>query len=371
VAEAPTRVWEQPVRGSYADPSVLGLNGLDRMRAVVKGRMPAPPIHHLTGLVPVEAGPGTCTFSMPATPWFLTLAGLFNAGVMAWVADAPLGSAILTALPPGRILATSDLSMNFLRPVSPASERLVARARVIHAGNSLGLSEVMVEDGLGRLLGHGTSRCFLFEPFPTVPEPPEELSWTPPDHDTPDPYLLPAPGEVLPQEFWDSNSGLEMMRALVKGELPAPPLHYLLGGRFVAADEGEVTYAIPATEWLASPARAVYGGAIALIADVAIAGAVQTTVGPRTAWSPLDLKVNFLRPVFPDGRTMTARGRVIHRGRTLAVATGEIRSEDGKKVAVAHGSAVILPDRPWTTTPVVAEEEPSVGRAGDAEGEAS
>lgn len=367
MGDQPLRVWEEPPRGSFADPEVLGLNGLDRMRAVVRGQMPAPPIYHLTGLAPIEAGPGTATFSMPASPWFATPAGVFNAGVMAWAADAPLGSAIATALPPGRILVTSDLSMNFLRPASPSSERLVARARLIHAGNSLGLSEVMVEDGRGRLLGHGTSRCFLFDFFSPAPDPPEELTFTPPEFPTPDPYLLPASGELLTQDVWDRLSGLEMMRAFIRDELPRPPIYYLLGGRYTRADEGVATFVIPMTGWLASPARTVYGGALALVADLAISGAVQTTVPPRTAWSPLDLKVNFLRPVFPDGRELTAHGTVIHRGRTLAVVTAEVMNADGKKVVAAHGSAVILPDRPWSPGPIVAEEEPSVGRAGEDE----
>jgi uncharacterized protein (TIGR00369 family) len=347
---------------------VLGLPGLDRMRAVLDGKLPPPPIHYLSGLSPVEAGPGTATFAMPATGWFLTPTGVFSPGVMAWVADAPLGSAISTGLAPGRILVTSDLSMNFLRPASPASERLVARARLIHAGRSLGLSEVTVEDGRGRLLGHGTSRCFLFDAMSPPPEPPRELSWTPPRYETPDPYQRPPAGDVLPQRVWDTMSGIEVMRSLIEGRLPPPPVYYLLGGRFVEASEGAAVFAAPATEWLASPARAVYGGAVAAIADIALAGAVQTTVPAGTAFSPLDLKVNFLRPVYPDGTDLTARAAVIHRGRSLAVASAEVASAEGKVVAVATGSTVVLPGRPWAVArPLVAEEEESVGRAAEAD----
>jgi hypothetical protein len=41
---------------------------------------------------------------------------------------------------------------------------------------------------------------------------------------------------------------------------------------------------------------------------------------------------------------------VIHRGRGIAVGTSEVFDADGKKVAVATGSAVILPGRPATVT---------------------
>jgi uncharacterized protein (TIGR00369 family) len=353
-------IWREPVRGSYADLSIVGLSGLDRMRAAVRRQLPAPPIHHLTGLAPVEVSPGAASFSMPASPWFQTPPGPFNAGIMAWLADAPLGTAITTSLAPGRLLTTSDLTMSFLRPATPESERLICRAQLVHAGRSLGLAACTVEDGRGRLLAHGTTRCFLFDFMNPPPEPPdpETLSWTPPSYDTPDPYLRPVVGEPVPQEVWDRLSGLDVMRGLMSGELPAPPIHHLTGFRWDEVQEGGGTLVAPATEWLASPARMVYGGALAFLADVALSGAVQTTVPAGTAYSPLDLKVNFVRPVAPDGRDLTARARVIHRGRTLCVSTVEITNADGKAVVLATGSTLILLGRSWTAgRPIVAEEE--------------
>jgi hypothetical protein len=41
---------------------------------------------------------------------------------------------------------------------------------------------------------------------------------------------------------------------------------------------------------------------------------------------------------------------VIHRGRSVAIGTSGAFDADGKKVAVATGSAVILPGRPATVT---------------------
>ena len=355
----PNEVWREPVRGQPGDISILGLPGLERMQASVRGQLPAPPIHYFSGIRPVDAGPGTSTFLMPASPWWRTPADIFIPGVMAFAADAALGGAIIASVPAGRALATSDLTMSYLRPASTASERLVARAHVVHAGRSLGLSQVIVEDGHGRLLGHGTSRCFLFDPVSPPPDPPRlEGPWPAPHHETPDPYLRPAPGEVIPQEVWDRMSGLEVFRALMDERLPAPPVYYFMGGRWIEADEGRATFVQPAIPWFQSPAGTVYGGAIAYIADLCLLGAVQTTVPAKTAFSPLDLKVNFIRPVFPDGRNITAVGEVVHRGKTLAVANAELKNEEGKVVAVATGSTLILPDRPWMVKrPVVAEEE--------------
>jgi uncharacterized protein (TIGR00369 family) len=329
------------------------------MRATLRGLTPPPPIHHLSGLLPTEGSPGSVAFSMPASPWWQTPAGVFTPGVMAFLADAPLGAAISTALPAGKVLATSDLSMNFLRPASVHSDHLVGRARLIQAGRSLGLSEVTVEDAQGRMLAHGTTRCFVFQPITPIPEPPDELpAFEQPEYDTPDPYLRPPVGGILPQDVWDRMTGLEIIRGLMTGELPAPPFAHFTGGRWVEATEGTASFAMPMTEWMSSPARRIYGGTIAMLADVCLVGAVQTTVPARTAFSPLDLKVHFVRPVEADGKDLVGRGTVVHRGRTLAVATAELANQDGKTVALATGSTLILPDRPWTPErPVVAEEE--------------
>ena len=156
---------------------------------------------------------------------------------------------------------------------------------------------------------------------------------------------------MLSQEIWDSTDGLGLLQSLITGDLPAPPIVHLCGIAPVAADAGTTTWTMPASEWLCAPVQGrLYGGAIAMLAGTAIDGTVQTTLPAGTAFAPVDLKVYFLRPVSPDGRDLVARGTVIHRGRSIAIGTSEVFDADGKKVAVATGSAVILPGRPATVT---------------------
>jgi uncharacterized protein (TIGR00369 family) len=158
-------------------------------------------------------------------------------------------------------------------------------------------------------------------------------------------------GEVLPQEIWDGTDGLGVLQSLITGDLPAPPLTRFCGIAPVAAEAGATTWTMPASEWLCAPVQGrLYGGALAMLAGTAIDGTVQTTLPAGTAFGPVDLKVYFLRPVPPDGRDLVARGTVIHRGRSIAIGTSDVFNADGKKVAVATGSAVILPGRPATVT---------------------
>jgi uncharacterized protein (TIGR00369 family) len=347
----PGVIVDEPARGSFAyleHPGLFSMPPVDQLRLFIERRLPAPPLTHVSGLVVEEASEGATSWSMPASPWWQSSAGVFAGGTSAFVADAALAGAVLTTLPTGTMLLSSDLSMNFLEPAGPSSERLVAKGTVIEVGRRQGLSEARVEDARGRLLAHATSRCVL-QPLPfEPPEPPE--AWPPvepPSHDTPDPYLRPIDGEVLPQAIWDDTSGLDLVQLWQKGELAASPNCSLLGLRFVDVGEGSVTLAATASLWFCTAFGTFYGGVLTAFADAAINTAVTTTLPPGTSFATLDLKVNFLRPVMPDGRDLVARASVEQRGRTIAVATARIDDADGKRVAMATGSAMISEGRPW------------------------
>jgi uncharacterized protein (TIGR00369 family) len=349
-------ITDEPVRGAYAyleHPGLLALPGVEQMRRFQRRELPYAPVYYLAGANLVEVDDGSCTWRLPATPWLRSAAGIPTGGVLAFLADAALGGAIFTTLPPGTILATSELSLNFLRPPSLESGDIVARASLIQAGRSVGLSQAAVEDGAGRLLAHATSRCVLRSlGVPDAPPPDGPVPW--PTYEDPSPFERPSEGEVLAPEVWDRMSGLDMMRGWVRRELPWAPLSNLMGTEPLEADEGRFSCSIPASPWFTTPGGAFYGGVVALLADHAIGGAVHTTVPAGTSWATLDLKVNFLRPVPTDGSRLEAHATVVHRGRTIAVATCQIRTAEGKTAAIATGSTMILPGRPWriAATPI-------------------
>jgi uncharacterized protein (TIGR00369 family) len=340
VAPAP---WGETLEARYPDPDLLRLPGIEQLRAFIDGRAPSPPIYYLTGMRPTEVGLGTSTFSMPATRWLLSPQGVVTVGTLAILADGPLGCAIQSALPPMTAYVTSELSMRQLRP-APKDGTLIARGSLVHAGRSLGLSRVQITDDQGRLLADGSS-LLLIRPLDesVVPDGPSRGEPGP----EPDRIFERSPlGEVIDQEVWNQMTGLEVLQAQIKGDVPAPPIHYLTGATPAEAESGSVAFTMPCHEWLCSPLGTVEGGTIAMLADDALSAAIETNVPPGAAMATIDLKVNFLRPVLPDGRELLARGRVRHAGRSIAVAEAEVINADEKTVALATGSAMILPDRP-------------------------
>jgi uncharacterized protein (TIGR00369 family) len=342
--------WQERPRGAYPSPRHFAQPGADQLRAILSGQVPAPPISRLTGMHLAEVGDARAAFRMPATGWLLSSQGRSSIGPLTMVADAAVACAIQTELPPATPFTTSELSLRLLTPV-PLSGMLTARGRLIQLRRRLALSEVAVVDERDQLIGHGSSLCYV-APSVTLPAEPREAdpggSSPSADAETgPDPYARPPQGEVLDDDVWARMSGLEVFQAQLAGELPLPPIHFLTGLEPTDVAVGEASFTMPATEWLCAPLRGrVQGGAVALLAEAALSGAIQTTVPAGTALAPVDLKVNYLRPLAADGRRAMARGRVLHSGRRIAVANAEVLDADGKPMAVATGSAMVLPGRP-------------------------
>jgi uncharacterized protein (TIGR00369 family) len=351
-----TPIWQEPVRGFYTDPGqFVTLSGLDLLRSVLEGGL-GPPIRYLFGLELTSVEPGGVTFTIPVTDWLLFPQGVVSGATLGILADAPLGCAVQTALPPATPFTTAEISFRFLHTVVPQSGTLTARGRLIHAGQTTGVSLVEVTDPAGRLIAVTSTRCAILPRVEVPWELIEQALKNPPhlrepDWPSPHPYERPAAGEVLSQQIWDDTDGLGVLQSLIAGDLPAPPIAHFCGIAPVDAEPGTTTWKMPASEWLCAPVQGrLYGGAIAMLAGTAIDGTVQTTLPAGTAFGPVDLKVYFLRPVSPDGRDLVARGTVIHRGRSMAIGTSDVFDADGKKVAVATGSAVILPGRPASVT---------------------
>jgi uncharacterized protein (TIGR00369 family) len=337
--------WEEPVRGDVLPKALLHLPGRQQMLAWEQGYGPMPPLAHLTGIGIGKVGDGTATFTMPASPWFLPPQGVISIGVLTVLADPALGCSIQTKLPPATPMITAELSLTAVRPVAGTGGLLSAHGRVVHPGRRMALSEVAIADDAGRLVAHGTSRCMVLPEVEDLP-PIESLHLFPPPDTSDDPWLRPPMGAVLPQAHWDGHDGLETLRMMLAGECGRSPLSYLTGLRLTEASPGTAAFVLPAHGWLGSPSGNIEGGFIAMLADAALQSAIQTTAPAGCAVAAIDLKVNYLRPVVPDDRELAGFGTVVHKGRSLVIANAEVVNAEGKRVALATGSALLLPGHP-------------------------
>ena len=92
---------------------------------------------------------------------------------------------------------------------------------------------------------------------------------------------------------------------------------------------GEATLILKHREELRNSMGLLQGGVLGVLADVAGGVSLYSVLSdPLKVMIPtVEFKLNFLRPA--KGGDLVARGRVVHRGRQIAVCQVEISSEDG------------------------------------------
>lgn len=83
--------------------------------------------------------------------------GTLHGGIYCDIADAAMGYAYAATLAEGETFTTIELKINFLRAVRKAT--LIAEARVVKAGNTVGYVECEVKDQTGKLVAKATSTC--------------------------------------------------------------------------------------------------------------------------------------------------------------------------------------------------------------------
>lgn len=346
-----TAVWTEPVRGFSPDIRLYALPGFEVTRSFVDGRSLPPPLHYLTGLQFEEVEKGRVRLSLPVTRWLMAPQGVLPGSVLCLLADAALGAAVSSALPPATPYTAAELSICFLRPVREQT-LLVATARTQHAGRTLSAAEVEIRDESGKVCATASGRFGLPSPLPVEPamaasvreDPPAPVE---PAWPSPHPYQRPATGEILAQELFDSRPGLRVLEGLASGELPQPPLHHLTGLRLERASDAEVVLRLPATRWLLGqqPDRCA-AGAVAMLGGMAVEAALQSILPAGAAAATLDLKVYYLRAPPCDGRELEARATVVHRGRNLAMASAEVLDATGKRLAQVSGGAALFRGQP-------------------------
>jgi len=135
-------------------------------------------------------------------------------------------------------------------------------------------------------------------------------------------------------------SGLEVMRRVAAGELPQPPIAQTLGFRLVEAEHGRAVFECEPAEFHYNPIGTVHAGLASTLLDSAMGCAFVTTLDAGVGWTTLELKANFTRPLTVETGLVRCVGTVVHPGRT--VATTEARLEDADGRLLAHATSTIL-----------------------------
>lgn len=138
---------------------------------------------------------------------------------------------------------------------------------------------------------------------------------------------------MSPQEFFD---------AIGRGELPRPPIGELMG--FVPVDwaPGYFVFQGTPSERHYNPLGTVHGGYAATLLDSCMGCAVHTRLETGQGYTTTDLRITYVRALRAGVGPVRAEGRVIHVGRSTAVAEGRLYDVEDRLYAIGSTSCLIL-----------------------------
>jgi uncharacterized protein (TIGR00369 family) len=126
----------------------------------------------------------------------------------------------------------------------------------------------------------------------------------------------------------------------VKGELPPPPVARLIGFRLTSIQPGEAVVELETDERHANPMGTLHGGILCDIADAAMGLAYAATLEDGETFTTLELKINFLKPVWKA--KLRAVARVVKHGRTIGMVECDVTDDKESLVARATSTCMTL-----------------------------
>lgn len=133
---------------------------------------------------------------------------------------------------------------------------------------------------------------------------------------------------------------LDRSEAIARGDAPPPPIAQLIGFDLVSVKPGEAVVEFQATEAHANPMGTLHGGVLCDIADAAMGIAYSSSLAEDESFTTLELKINFLKPVWKA--RLLAIGRVFKQGRTVGLVESDIIDEKENLVARATSTRMTL-----------------------------
>jgi uncharacterized protein (TIGR00369 family) len=133
---------------------------------------------------------------------------------------------------------------------------------------------------------------------------------------------------------------LDLIEMVQRGELPPPPVARLVGFSLTSIEPGRSVVELEAGPQHANPMGTLHGGILCDVADAAMGMAYASALGEGETFTTLELKINFLKPVW-TGR-LTATGRLIKGGQTIGLVECDIHDDAGRLVARASSTCMTL-----------------------------
>ena len=136
--------------------------------------------------------------------------------------------------------------------------------------------------------------------------------------------------------------GLGFLHAMLRGELPYPPIMEAMNFCLIEAEKGHIVFQGSPQFGHYNPIGSVHGGWYCTILDSALGCAVHSTLPRGKGYTTLELKVNLIRALTETSGPVRAEGRIIHSGGQTGVAEATLFDSAGKLYASATTTCLIF-----------------------------
>jgi uncharacterized protein (TIGR00369 family) len=142
---------------------MASMAGVDFVRAIFEGRLPAPPIMQTVEPFDSSDEPGVVVFhSIPGFRHYNPI-GSVHGGYAAILLDSAMGLAVHSALPAGTGYTTLEFKISFIKGMTKDTGPVRTEGRTLNVGRRAATAEARMTDSKGRLLAHATTTCLVFE----------------------------------------------------------------------------------------------------------------------------------------------------------------------------------------------------------------
>ncbi len=142
-----------------------------------------------------------------------------------------------------------------------------------------------------------------------------------------------------------SLAGLDYLRRVQRGELPAPPIAQVFGVSFSEIEDGRIVAQVEPTEAFFNPLGTVHGGLACTVLDTVLGCAAHSTLPAGSGYTSVDIQVRYLRAILPSAGTLTAIGTVRKRGSRVVFAEAVLQDAAGVEYATATSSLLVMAPR--------------------------
>jgi uncharacterized protein (TIGR00369 family) len=133
---------------------------------------------------------------------------------------------------------------------------------------------------------------------------------------------------------------LDLIQMIQRGELPPPPVAALIGFTITSIEPGRSVMEMDAGPQHANPMGTLHGGIVCDFADAAMGMAYASSLDEAETFTTLELKINFLKPVW-TGR-LIATGRLVKGGHTIGLVECDVHDDKDRLVARASSTCMTL-----------------------------